>query len=311
MPEAFGVFRGGVTSGRNKADRSLIVRRIGHYTRRMTPFSFTLIVFAASVVAGTLGSLLGLGGGIILTPVLTLLLHVDIRYAIGASLISVIATSSGAAAAYVKQHMTNLRVAMLLELGTTSGALTGAYLAGVVHPKYLFLIFGVILGYSALNMLRKPHDSSRPVPADAWADQLHLHDHYYDKAERRDIHYRVTRTRLGLFLMYIAGMVSGLLGIGSGSLKVPAMDLAMRLPIKVSTATSNLMMGVTAAASAGVYFARGDINPFLAAPVAAGVLCGAMLGSKLLSKISAQTIRVAFVVVLLIVSLQMLRKGIS
>jgi uncharacterized protein len=276
----------------------------------MTPLQFTLITLGASVFAGLFGSLLGLGGGVIITPVLTLFLGVDIKYAIGASIISVIATSSGSAAAYVKEHMTNLRVAMLLEVGTTAGALTGAFLAGVLNPRYLFVIFGLILGYSSIMMFRKRKDDGSPVPPDKWADALRLHDHYYDFHEQREIEYRVTLTPVGLALMYVAGVVSGLLGIGSGSLKVPALDLAMRLPIKVSTATSNLMMGVTAAASAGVYFARGNINPFVTAPVTVGVLIGAIIGSKLLSRINAAVIRWAFVVVLLIVSLQMLKKGI-
>ena len=276
----------------------------------MSPLAFTLVAFAASVGAGVLGSLLGLGGGIIVVPVLTLLLHVDIRYAIGASIVSVIATSSGAAAAYVREHMTNLRVAMLLELGTTTGALTGACLAGVVGGRWLFLIFGLVLGYSALAMLRKRKDEAGiDVPPDRLADRLRLHDAYYDEANGRTIEYRVTHAPLGLGLMYVAGVVSGLLGIGSGALKVPAMDLAMRLPIKVSTATSNFMIGVTAAASAGVYFARGDIDPFVAAPVAAGVLVGATAGSRLLGRLQSRTIRVVFIVVLLYVSGEMLWKG--
>ncbi len=275
----------------------------------MSPLEFILITFAVSVVAGLLGSLLGLGGGTIVLPALTLLLHVDIRYAIGASVVSVIATSSGAAAAYVKEHMSNLRVAMWLEIGTTAGALTGAYVAGVVNERVLFIIFGVVLAYSALRMLGKVHRQGAPVPADAWADRLNLHDHYFDQAENRDIEYRVTRSRLGLGLMYIAGLVSGLLGIGSGALKVPAMDLAMRLPIKVSTATSNFMIGVTAAASAGVYFARGDINPFLAAPVMLGVLLGALLGSRLLGRIESRAIRSIFVVVLVFIAGRMLWQG--
>ncbi len=276
----------------------------------MTPLSFMISTFVAAVVAGVLGSLLGLGGGIIITPFLTLLLGIDIRYAIGASVLSVIATSSGAAAAYVKEHLTNLRVAMLLEIGTTAGALTGAYLAGFVPTKWLFIIFGVILGYSAIRMLQKRHAGKGVVPASKLADKLKLHDHYYDEAEGREISYRVARPRLGLCLMYIAGIVSGLLGIGSGALKVPAMDLAMRLPIKVSTATSNFMMGVTAAASAGVYFARGDIDPFIAGPVAAGVMIGATLGSRMLGKLKNGHIRKAFVVVLLVVAIQMLIKGV-
>jgi len=278
----------------------------------MTLLGFDLLVFAVAVIAGLLGSLLGLGGGIIVIPVLTLLFKIDIHYAIGASIVSIIATSSGAAAAYVRERMTNLRVAMVLELATVSGALTGAYLIGVLSTHWLYIMFGLILTYSALMMLRKRRDlpqdpdTTRAAP---WADYLRLHSSYYDDAQGREIVYRVRNAGLGLVLMYIAGVVSGLLGIGSGALKVPAMDLGMRLPIKVSTATSNFMIGVTAAASATVYFLRGDINPVIAAPVATGVLIGALLGSRLLGRLQSSTIRVFFVIVLLWVSLQMLWKG--
>jgi len=276
----------------------------------MTLLQFDFSVLGISVLAGILGSLLGLGGGIIIVPTLTLLFHIDIRYAIGASIVSVIATSSGAAAAYVRERMTNLRVAMVLELATTAGALTGAYLAGQLAVRWLYVIFGVVMGYSALMMFRKRHQiAGEEIIAAPWADYLKLHSSYYDEAAGREIVYRVARTRVGLGLMYIAGVVSGLLGIGSGALKVPAMDLAMRLPIKVSTATSNFMIGVTAAASAGVYFARGDIDPFIAAPVATGVLIGAVLGSRLLGRLQSATIRVVFVAVLLWVSAEMLLKG--
>jgi uncharacterized protein len=277
----------------------------------MTPLELTLISFGISVVAGGLGSLLGLGGGIIVVPALTLWLGIDIRYAIGASIVSVIATSSGAAAAYVRERMTNLRVAMLLEMATTAGALSGAYLAGVIGGRWLYVIFGAILAASAIQMLRNGRQrAAGAVPPDDLADRLRLHETYYDAARGQEIAYRVTHTRLGLALMYVAGVVSGLLGIGSGVLKVPAMDLVMRLPIKVSTATSNFMIGVTAAASAGVYFARGDIDPFIAAPVAAGVLLGATVGAWLLGKLRGRVIRVVFVIVLLWVSLEMLWKGI-
>jgi uncharacterized membrane protein YfcA len=276
----------------------------------MTPLAFAGIVFLCSIFAGAVGSLLGIGGGMIVTPVLTLLLGIDIRLAIGASVLSVIATSSGAAAAYVREHMTNLRVSMLLEIGTTSGALTGAFLAGLVGRRLLFITFGLILGYSALRMLQHLRTSVKPVPPSPLADRLRLHDEYYDRAEKRKVRYRVTRPKLGVGLMYIAGVVSGLLGIGSGALKVPAMDLAMRLPIKVSTASSNFMMGVTAAASAGVYFARGDIHPVIAGPVAAGVMIGATLGSRALGRIRSHWIRVAFVILLLFVSAQMLMHGV-
>jgi uncharacterized protein len=277
----------------------------------MTPLEFVLVCFLISVAAGTLGSLLGLGGGIIIIPALTLLLKIDIRYAIGASIVSVIATSSGAAIVYVRERLTNLRVAMVLEIGTTLGALTGSYVAGRISGGGLHLIFGIVMAYSALMMFRKrrepPPDAAISAP---WADYLRLHGSYYDGALDREVVYRVVRTRLGLGLMYIAGLVSGLLGIGSGALKVPAMDLAMRLPIKVSTATSNFMIGVTAAASAGMYFMRGDIDPFVAAPVAAGVLAGATLGSHLLRRLPGRTIRIIFIAVLLYVSLQMIWKGI-
>jgi uncharacterized membrane protein YfcA len=208
--------------------------------------------------------------------------------------------------------MTNLRVAMVLELATVSGALTGAYLAGLLSGRGLYIIFGLILGFSAITMFRKkrqPSNGDEIARAAPWADRLRLHSSYYDDAEGQEIPYRVRNTRIGLGLMYIAGMVSGLLGIGSGALKVPAMDLAMHLPIKVSTATSNFMIGVTAAASASVYFMRGDINPMIAAPVATGVLLGATLGSRFLGRLQSSTIRVIFVAVLLWVSIQMLVKG--
>ena len=277
----------------------------------MTPIEFDLLVCSISVVAGLLGSLLGLGGGIIVVPALTLLLGIDIRYAVGASIVSVIATSSGAAAVYVHERMTNLRVATVLELATTSGALTGAYVAGWVPTRYLYVVFGLVMGYSCLKMLRKYGQSEQQRYKRApWADYLRLHGSYFDKSLGREVTYQVVSTRVGLGLMYLAGVVSGLLGIGSGALKVPALDLAMRMPIKVSTATSNLMIGVTAAASAGVYFMRGDIDPFVAAPVALGVLIGAIVGSRWLGRLRGDTLRVTFIVVLLVIALQMLWKGV-
>jgi uncharacterized membrane protein YfcA len=275
----------------------------------MSPLLFVLSLLGISLGAGFFGSLVGLGGGIIIVPALTLLYGIDIRYAVGASIISVIATSSGAAAAYVRGRLSNLRVAMLLEVGTTTGAICGAFLAGILTGSWLFLIFGVVLAYSALAMLWRLHDPDRPVPPDAWADRLRLHESYFDENEKREIVYRVTHTRLGLVLMYLAGVVSGLLGIGSGGLKVPAMDLAMRLPLKVSTATSNFMIGVTAAASAGVYFARGDVDPFIAAPVAIGVVIGATVGSLVLGRTSSRLLRIVFVLLLLVISVQMVWKG--
>lgn len=276
----------------------------------MTPLLFVLVVFAVALVAGFAGSLLGLGGGLIVIPALTLLLHIDIRLAIGASIISVIATSSGAAAAYVREHLANIRVAMFLELGTTLGAITGAYLAGRVHPRWLYVLFGAMLGYSAAAMLRRTHLPARPAPTDRLSRFLRLSGSYYDEGLGHQIDYPVHRPLLGLGLMYLAGMVSGLLGVGSGALKVPAMDLGMGLPMKVSSATSNLMIGVTAAASAGLYFARGQIDPFIAAPVALGVLGGALAGSRLLTRLPAHRLRRIFIAVLLLISVQMIVKGI-
>ena len=279
----------------------------------MSLLAFSLVLFAICVLAGFLGSLLGLGGGIIVVPTLTLLFHVDIRLAIGASIISVIATSSGAAAAYVRERITNLRVGMFLEIGTTLGAVTGAYVAGLVSGRILYVVFALVLGYSAVRMFagRAQVEGHGDVPPDRLADRLRLHSSYYDPAEGREVSYRVTHTPIGLGLMYVAGMVSGLLGIGSGALKVPAMDLAMRLPMKVSTATSNFMIGVTAAASAGVYFLRGDVDPYIAAPVAAGVLVGATVGSLVLPRLRSRAIRGIFVAVLLFIAVDMMVKGLA
>ncbi|NOK13901.1 sulfite exporter TauE/SafE family protein [Corallococcus exercitus] len=271
------------------------------------------MVLCVSFGAGLLGSLLGLGGGLILIPVLTLVLKVDIRYAVGASIVSVIATSSGAAAAYVRDGLANMRVAMFLELATVAGAVTGAMLAGIVGGRALYFLFGAVMAYSALAMLRKLREDGSPreePPPDALADRLGLHGSYYDVSTGGEVAYRVHRPLVGLGLMYVAGTVSGLLGIGSGALKVPAMDLAMGLPIKVSTATSNFMIGVTAAASAGIYFARGDIDPFIAGPVCVGVTLGAFAGSRYLAKLKSGSLRMLFVVVLLWVSYEMLSKGI-
>lgn len=279
-----------------------------------TPFNFVAIVLCVSIGAGLLGSLLGLGGGLILIPVLTLVLKVDIRYAVGASIVSVIATSSGAAAAYVRDGLANMRVAMFLELATVAGAVTGAMLAGAVSGRALYFLFGAVMAYSALAMLRKLREDGRPreePPPDALADRLGLHGSYYDVSTGGEVTYRVHRPLMGLGLMYLAGTVSGLLGIGSGALKVPAMDLAMGLPIKVSTATSNFMIGVTAAASAGIYFARGDIDPFIAGPVCVGVTLGAFAGSRYLTKLKSGSLRMLFVAVLLWVSYEMLSKGIQ
>jgi uncharacterized membrane protein YfcA len=273
---------------------------------------FLVETFLISMGAGVFGALLGLGGGAIIVPMLTLALGIDIHYAIGASIISVIATSSGAAAAYLRDGVTNIRVAMFLEMATTTGAIVGALIGGLVGGPVLFIVFAVVLLYSAYAMFRR-RDAELPVGVEMGplANFLQLGSSYYDTALQRQVDYNVRGARYGLPLMFVAGGVSGLLGIGSGVLKVPAMDIAMKLPMKVSTATSNLMIGVTAAASAGVYFIRGDVNPFIAAPVAMGVLIGATLGTRLMMRTKSTQLRKLFVVVLVLVALQMLVKGLG
>ena len=280
-----------------------------HGCLAVTPLFFTLLVAAISLSAGVLGSLVGVGGGIIVVPALSLLLGVDIRHAIAASIISVIATSSGAASAYVRERITNIRLAMLLEIATAAGALTGACLAAYISGRWLFILFGVILSYTSWSMLQKKKTAAAVLPPDPMADSLRLHGSYYDRALGQEVTYRVARTKLGLAVSYVAGTVSGLLGIGGGVLKVPVMNLGMGIPIKVCTATSNFMIGVTAATSAAVYFMRGDVQPFVAAPVAVGVLLGAKLGSRLLGRLPNHVIRLAFVAVLLLSATQMLWKG--
>ncbi len=277
----------------------------------MTPIYFMLVTFIAAVAAGLLGSILGLGGGIIVVPTLTLLLGVDIRFAIGASIVSVIATSTGAAAAYVREHLANLRLGMFLEVATTAGALAGAYLAGLVTGQWLQRIFGLLLAYVAVMMFLQPSARSQSkAKPDALADRLRLHGGFFDPRLNAQVSYRVCRTWLGLLVSALAGAISGLLGVGGGILKVPVMTMAMNVPMKAATATSNFMIGVTAAASAGVYFLRGEVDPFIAAPVVLGITAGATVGSHLLRRLRTAWVRRAFVVVLAIVSIQMLtRKG--
>ena len=274
--------------------------------------TFLLYSFLTSVLAGIFGSLLGLGGGALLVPALTLLMGVDIHYAIGASIISVIATSSGAAVAYVRDHLSNIRMGMLLETATTTGAVSGAFVGGILAGPALYVIFAGVLLYSAFAMVQHRHDELHEgIAPHPWAVKLRLNSSYYDAVLGRQIDYVVTGVPAGLGLMYAAGMVSGLLGVGSGVLKVPAMDLAMRVPMKVSSTTSNFMIGVTAAASAGVFFARGQINPFIAAPVALGVMAGSFIGARLLQRIKSELIRKVFVAVLVFVSLEMVLKALG
>ncbi|HUZ64940.1 MAG TPA: TSUP family transporter [Acetobacteraceae bacterium] len=274
--------------------------------------SFFFAVMAASLVAGFIGALVGLGGGVFIVPILTLVFHLPFLTAIGASIVSVIATSSGAASAYVKDRMTNLRVGMFLEVATTLGAICGALLTTLLSAQVLFIVFGLVLIVSALPLLAKlGEELPRGVRTHRWARQLRLNGSYPDHRLHREVNYRVARVPAGFGMMYVAGLISGLLGIGSGVFKVLAMDTAMRLPMKVSTTTSNFMIGVTAAASAGIYFQRGAIDPVIAAPVALGVLAGAMIGALTLTRMSNAWLRKVFVPVILLVAANMLARGLG
>ena len=271
-----------------------------------------LWVFAISVAAGLIGALAGVGGGILVIPALTFGFGVDIHLAAGASIVSVIATSSGAAAAYVRDRMTDMRVGMFLELATTTGAVCGALLAAAVAPALLYVLLGIVLLASAGMQVARMGEETPPVDRpSALASRLRLESSYPDRKLNRDVPYAARRVPLGFGLMWIAGLVSGLLGIGSGVLKVLAMDGAMRLPMKVSSATSNFMIGVTAAASAGIYLGRGYIDPQVAAPVALGVLAGALIGARILHRISNRTVRLVFLPVLVVVGIETIGRGLG
>ena len=269
---------------------------------------FSALVFGTSLLAGFLGSLTGLGGGVVIVPVLVLLFKVDIRYAIGASLVSVIATSSGAAAAYVREGLSNIRIGMFLEVATTLGALLGAYLTAKVSPHWIAIIFGLALLYSAFASFRKQADHAVNSP-NALAERLELRGSYpTSSGEQR---YSAQHVPLGFGIMFGAGTLSGLLGIGSGAVKVLAMDQAMKLPFKVSTTTSNFMIGVTAAASAGIYLARGYIDSGLAMPVMLGVIGGSMIGSQVLMKANVATLKMLFAVVIVALGAEMIYSGLT
>jgi uncharacterized membrane protein YfcA/uncharacterized membrane protein len=281
-----------------------------HFQHGQYTWVYPAMIFLGSIAAGLLGSLVGLGGGVLIVPLLTLLFGFPIYFAIGASIISVIATSSGAAAAYVRDRLTNLRAGMFLEIATTTGAICGAFLAGLLAPNLLSVIFGVILIISAAPLVFKiGEELPQGVKNDRLANWLHLNGCYPDHYLHREVCYEVTRTPLGLAMMYVAGLISGLLGIGSGTFKVLALDVAMRLPMKVSTTTSNFMIGVTAAASAGIYFSRGDIPPLIAAPVALGVLIGALTGARVLVHLSNRILRTIFLVIIVVASIEMILRG--
>lgn len=268
--------------------------------------SFTISVWLISLIAGLLGSLTGLGGGVVIVPALALLFHVDLRYAIGASLISVIATSSGAAAAYVREGFSNIRIGMFLEMATTVGALLGAYLTAKISTHSIAIVFGVVLVYSAWAALRQKSTGGRREP-DPMALALELRGDYPTPNGNEE--YVAQNVPAGFGLMFVAGTLSGLLGIGSGAVKVLAMDQAMKLPFKVSTTTSNFMIGVTAAASAGIYLSRGYIDPGLVAPVMIGVLIGSLVGSRLLVRMRVNMLRLLFALVIVALGIEMIFSG--
>ncbi|MBN3946977.1 MAG: sulfite exporter TauE/SafE family protein [Nostoc sp. NMS7] len=275
----------------------------------MNTLDFSLLVWFGSLSAGFLGALTGLGGGVVIVPFLSVVCRVDLHYAIGASLVSVIATSSGAASAYVKEGYTNMRLGMFLEIATTFGAIAGAVVAAKISTGAIAIVFGIVLLYSAY-LSRKPYSENIDnLPPDPLATRLKLNSTYPTSTGEQS--YNVRGVPFGFGLMFIAGVFSGLLGIGSGALKVLAMDQIMHIPFKVSTTTSNFMIGVTAAASAGIYLNRGYIDPGLAMPVMLGVLCGAVLGARVLVRARVQLLRNIFSGVILVLALEMIYKGLT
>lgn len=275
----------------------------------MNVLEFTSLIWIGSFLAGLLGSLTGLGGGVVIVPLLTLGFGVDIRYAIGASLVSVIATSAGAASSYVKEGYTNIRIGMFLEIATTLGALCGAFLASRIHTSILGVIFGVVLLHSAYLSSRPRRDEGGADRPDLLSKRFRL-DGSFPSAKGRQV-YHVRAVPTGFGLMFSAGTLSGLLGIGSGAVKVLAMDHFMRIPFKVSTTTSNFMIGVTAAASVGIYLNRGYIDPGLSMPVMLGVLMGALSGARILVKTRTRLLRIIFSMVILLLAVEMIYNGLA
>jgi len=274
----------------------------------MSLLLMSALIGVGGLAAGLIGALTGLGGGIVIVPLLTLGFGVDIRYAVGSSLVAVIATSSGAAAAYVKEGFTNIRVGMLLEVATVAGALVGAHLAVLIPANVIAVLFAVLVVFTAVQSLRSPSEDITVV-SDALARRLRLGSTY--PAPEGIRRYGVRRVPQGLLLMAAAGILSALLGIGSGVVKVLAMDRAMRLPFKVSTTTSNFMIGVTAAASAGIYLQRGYIDPMLTFPILLGVLAGALLGARILSRAPTRRLRLVFAGAVVLLAGEMLYKGLT
>ncbi|KQT33113.1 permease [Chryseobacterium sp. Leaf405] len=267
-----------------------------------------IILFLGAISAGLLGSLTGLGGGVIIIPLLTLGFGVPMHYAIGASLISVIGTSSGAAVAFVKEGFTNMRIGMFLEIATTSGAIVGALVSGALNPNTIGIIFASILLLTVILNLKGKPDHQESIIKGSLEDKLKLHGTFPDKGVVKS--YSARNTVPGFFMMMFAGAMSGLLGIGSGALKVLAMDNMMRLPFKVSTTTSNFMIGVTAVASSLIYFQRGEIIPVIVAPVLVGVVVGSFIGSKTLMVSKTKKLKTFFAIVITILSIYMMYNGI-
>lgn len=270
------------------------------------------ILFAGAIFAGLIGSLTGLGGGVILVPLLTIGFGVDIRYAIGTSLISVIATSSGAASAYVKEGLLNIRIGMFLEIATTLGAIAGAAVAIFTPTHAIAVIFGLVLIYSSINSFTKSRQEENaikqmPYKFNRFLKLLKVEGTYYTNSGQKT--YKMQNLGLGFLVMWFAGVLSGLLGIGSGALKVIAMDSIMKIPFKVSTSTSNFMIGVTAVASAGIYLTRGFIDPVLSMPVILGVLMGSVAGAKLLLRSKTKSVRIVFAIVITLLAIEMIYSG--
>jgi uncharacterized membrane protein YfcA len=270
--------------------------------------TFTLLLLGGSVAAGLLGSLTGLGGGVVIVPLLVLAFGVDLRYAVGASIVAVIATSSGSAAAFLREGYTNTRIAMLLAVATTTGALAGAYIANYLPPRTIAIIFGLLLIWSAASAFNPPKPLPPDALPDALGDKLKLHS-TYPMDDGTTGEYAVHHVPGGFVLMFLAGCLSALLGIGSGAVKVLAMDRMMRIPFKVSTTTSNYMIGITAAASAAVYLHRGQISPTLVTPVSIGALVGSFLGARILPKAKVNWLRVIFAIAIGAAGLEMIYKG--
>ncbi len=267
---------------------------------------FLICLIFVSVIAGIIGSLFGIGGGIIIIPVLVLLFHVSIKEAIGASIISVIVTSSAAASVYIKSDVVNFKLGMLLEIFTVLGAITGALLLGVFNPKVLLIIFSCVLITSSFFILAKKKNSNLHYEEDRISKYLSLNSQYYDESDNKIVKYQPSHVSYGFISMYVAGLISGLLGIGSGVFKVTSFDSIMKIPMKVSTTTSNFMIGVTACASAFIYLVRGYINPYITIPVAIGIFFGAIIGTKMLYKQHDNTLKHIFFVILIAIALEMI-----